>query len=751
MSKRSGADLMRERIKKQKQTTAGTCSTTNRPPEPKAPPKPRTPTARKVQMFEQSVASKDAERTFPTAADWGRLMVKCFWHHFATFDPLANVGTVLQREEPSFSEGVLRFLKKDKGTRLSPALQSKAVEKEVDAYRTARRQELHQKQREHLRSEPAVGVRAVPRHSAAPTPPAAGSQTEDVPSPMPPERSVVGKQRDCFYNGAALEVGSEAFDARAAADGVTNKLMCGEVVFAISPTATAAGSMGSYRHDRHGPWAHSGAGSQWADVFVPSLDRIAQRDIQVGGRTPLFAPAPPVAEGVEHLHLIKIGEGKYSQIFAPSNTLAADKPADLSGWPPMLVRLDKNGVRRARNVAVRVPRINRDDRANDDGSMAYAHEEATNLCEAAVAGFGPSLLAAFFLPDPDPPSHEDHPRRAFRFITVMNRQSASLDQRSRTSALAALNPFTTTKPAALAAHAARYLTMLLDTVFEYSARQILYLDAGRSNFMDEEAAFRANVNAEALGAVKRVNVIDLDPRFYRRLDGATPESVWLFNITLVLAHMRRVDAKQRFMPKMMQTSLHGGMTLGDLLCKVYAEQKRNPGSAWLFSIPWDQLPPQWAPDLASEWQTSIGAQMQQVVGYYFFYAERDGNGRKALDMYDKARYRRNQQAVESARARLQSSYIAGGGMHAARHFLYAAKDTAVPSLVHALFLYVDAETLLKHPGLLSNEPYAKPVPLPRMGEPLGDVDGHLGLNLMSASKQTASVFTVAKPRLSSLN
>lgn len=276
--------------------------------------------------------------------------------------------------------------------------------------------------------------------------------------------------------------------------------------------------------------------------------------------------------------------------------------------------------------------------------------------------------------------------------------------------------------------------MLFDTIFEYSARGIVFMDATRGNFMDEEAAFRTVVKPEEVQAVERVNVIDLDPRFYRRLNGASPEGIWLINTALVLAHMRRIDVKRNFMHKLMNMQLRGGLSVAELLSKVYEDQRHNPRSDWLFSIEWNEIPSQWIPDLESEWKTSIGPQMQQIVGYYFFYAERDGNGRASLETYDRVRCGRNQAAIDSARSRFTTSYISGGGMYAARHFLFATKDKTVTSLISALLLYVDAAALFKRAELLSNEPYAQPAPLPRMGDPLGPIDGHLGLHFRSSRK-----------------
>ena len=60
------------------------------------------------------MSAHDAGVTLPSAMDWGKLMIRCFWEHFATFDPMEDVGIVLQREEPSFTEGVMRFLKQNK-------------------------------------------------------------------------------------------------------------------------------------------------------------------------------------------------------------------------------------------------------------------------------------------------------------------------------------------------------------------------------------------------------------------------------------------------------------------------------------------------------------------------------------------------------------------------------------------------------------------------------------------------------------
>jgi hypothetical protein len=73
-------------------------------------------------------------------------------------------------------------------------------------------------------------------------------------------------------------------------------------------------------------------------------------------------------------------------------------------------------------------------------------------------------------------------------------------------------------------------------------------------------------------------------------------------------------------------------------------------------------------------------------------------------------------------------------MYTARHFVYATSDKSVTSLMCALLMYVDSASLFKLPELLSNEPYAKPTPLPRGGEPLGAVDCHLGLDMKSVRK-----------------
>jgi hypothetical protein len=728
MSKRKLTAVIRERSKKQ-----ATGSTTRHCAESNAPRKPNTPVSRKNAMFEESVMCKDGEVMFPTAMHWGKLMVNCFWQHFAKFDPLDDTDIIMRREEHSFTDGVLRFLKRNKGKCCGHAAYKKDVEKEVIAYRKARRQELDKYKREALRSTSAALA------VESPAQPSVLENVQKGAMVMPPERSVLWEERNRFYTRAELELAKAKSISRDAVDNILNKLLCGEVVFSIKAPQSNNATMGSYRHDRHGPWAHSGAGSAWAEMFVPSLDRIAQHNIPVGGRMPLFYPEHHIPDGYEHMHMIKIGEGKYSQIFAPSNMLTTDKPVDLSGWPPMLVRVDSKGVRRSKNVAIRVPRLNRNDKATNDGSIAYAHEEAVNICEAAFAGFGPSLFAAFFLPDPDPPSTECPQYHSFRMFTIMKRQNASLEQRIRTSSLVTPTSFKLqtkliSKASELSDNKVRYLTMLFDAVFEYSARGIVHLDASRGNFMDEESVFRTKVNLEDVEKVENVNVIDLDPRFYRRLDGAAGESIWLFNIALVLAHMRRVDIKQQLMPLVLNMTLRGGMPLKDLLCKVYIEQQHNPRSAWLFSIPWNDMPPQWKPDLDSEWKTSIGSQMQQIVAYYFFYSERDGNGCNALSAFDRARCKFNARAVDMARSIFHNNYIAGGGMHSARHFLYAARDNSVTSLIYSLLLYVDAATLFKRPELLNNEPYVKPTPLPRMDEPLEAIDGHLGLIMRSSVK-----------------
>ena len=68
--------------------------------------------------------------------------------------------------------------------------------------------------------------------------------------------------------------------------------------------------------------------------------------------------------------------------------------------------------------------------------------------------------------------------------------------------------------------------------------------------------------------VQKVNVIDLDPRFYRRLSGARPSCVWLFNVTFVLAHIRRIDVDRNMIPGVLRMVMDGGMCLSDLIWKT---------------------------------------------------------------------------------------------------------------------------------------------------------------------------------------
>jgi hypothetical protein len=408
----------------------------------------------------------------------------------------------------------------------------------------------------------------------------------------------------------------------------------------------------------------------------------------------------------------------------------------MTGWPPMLSRIDRNGKPRPRNIVIRMPRIPCDDKALNDGSMPHAHAEAYNLCEAACGGFGPSVLAALFLPEPDPPNVDEEPRHAFRFVTVMRRQSASLEQRTKPlvqgpsrSPSVAISPH-------LSAATARYFHMLLNTVFEYSVRGIVFLDATRANFMDEEATFRLQVKPEELHAVDRINVIDLDPRFYRRVDiSDNDHSVWLFNVVFVFAHLRRADCKRNVVPLLMHMVLDGGLTVAELVRKVYAEEKVVPRNQWLFGSRWDAIPQEWQPKFEDACMNTIRDQIKMIVGYYFFYAERDGNGKAALEMFDRARWNRDAQGVDAAKARFHSSYTAGGGMHCARHFLLATRDKSIPSVLEALMTYIDSTTLLKKPELLTDEAYAQPTPLPRMHDPLGLLDAHLGLLPRSSRKR----------------
>jgi hypothetical protein len=733
MPKRSGADLLRERNKKKKkiQRAVSVSSTEdrNRDGDKKKKRAPRTPAERKRAMFEDVIQKDDEfQGNVKTAMDYGKLMVACLWKNLPgpCFLQSNNIPKILKCEEPSFSEGVLFFMKKeDGGGCMATNARSKLLEKALVEYRKERRVELENRARkcvlvvesDNTQCEAEVEAEA----SSSSTLGVSKVKEEDVaPISIPVRPSFVSRTREKFYECASMTVNDVWFKERRAVCNVVNKLTCGEVVFAIVPTANNIGSVGSYKQERQGDWAHAGRGSLWAEVFVPSVDRIAQKEIVVGARELLMSPPLSLADGMDRLHLTKVGEGKYSQIFAPSNVLASDRPVDLTGWPSMLVRVDKNKVRRPKNVVVRVPRLNSNDRTISDGSIAHAHEEAVNICEAAFAGFGPSVLAAFFIPEPDPPLLNEAPHSAFRFFTIMKRQSASLEQRVRSltttrrtksydSSSYPMLCLSTSKPNGISQPMVRYITMLLDTVFEYSVRGVVFLDASRGNFMDEEKVFRADVRPADLHAVERVNVIDLDPRFYRRLDGASPESVWLFNTALVLAHIRRADVGRSLVPGILRICLHGSMSIEHLLCKVYKEQKSNPMSQWLFQIPWNELPEKWRPDFESDWRVGIGPQIQQIVGYYFFYSERDGNGNKLL-----------------------SVYVAGGGMHTARHFLYAAtRAKDVSSVICALLMYVDSKVLLNRTELLCSNPYAPPMSLPVVGSTVvsHSRDDYLGLTL----------------------
>ena len=715
MSKRSGAELLRIRKIKQckKEATTKTPGGT-----------PRTASERKAAMFEDAVSAADAETSFPTAKSYGLLMVRCFWEHFAKFDPTNDVANTLKREQPSFTKGVLRFLNKGRGKSPHSGAHAKAVDKELSAYLAERRQELHKLQREALRVHSTTSHPSPPPRPSPPLP----DQQKDARTIV--ERSTLTEDRLLFYHGSTLDIQKCATVGDRLVEDVNralNCLFCGEVVFASPHAPTGARGIGCYRQHHHGSWAHAGPGSMWAELFVPSLDRIAQRNINVGAHTPLYFPfVNDTKQDHQPMSLIKIGQGKYSQIFAPCNTLETDKPVDLTDWPPMLVRVDKNGVRRAKNVAIRVPRINATDCAIADGSLPNAHEEAFNMCEAAVSGFGPSLLVAFFLPDPDPPSADKLPRHAFRFITISKRQKASLQQRSRTwGTTAPLGSLSLHSNTALPDNVTTYFQMLVDTVFEYSAREIIFLDSTRSNFMDEEAVVPSGVvPAQRLQSVRCVNVIDLDPRFYHRVPGAGPQSVFLLNISLVLAHIRRVDTKRTLMRLLLQVRLRGGLSIANLVKKIYQEQKHSV--SWLCAITWYEIPESWKPEIVSDWRVSVVRQIQQIVGYYFFRCERDDNGRKALSAYQTARRGSNQHGVDEARAHFNAAYVTGGGMHAARHFLYATKHQQLRcSLILTILMYVDP-TLFDSPDILKEEPFYPPLSLDTVG---GDEESYLGLTL----------------------
>lgn len=779
MPKRSGADLLRERNNKKKRIQqqravsvgcVGGNSTEDRKggvEKKKKTRAPRTPAERKRAMFEDVIRNDDEFRgKSKTAMDYGRLMVSCFWKNFPgpSFLQSNNIPKILKCEEPSFTEGVLFFMKREEGGGggcMTTNARNKSLEQSLVEYRKERRVELEDGARRRVVvvvESKNKNVQCEAETSSCSTLGVVSSNVvvvkekeEDVvvaPIRIPVRPSFVSRAREEFYERASLTVDDDCFKERSAVCNVVNKLTCGEVVFAIVPTAKNLGSVGSYKQERQGAWAHAGRGSLWAEVFVPSVDRIAQKTIGVGARELLMSPPLSLVDGMDRLHLTKVGEGKYSQIFAPSNVLASDRPVDLTGWPSMLVRVDKNKVRRPKNVVIRVPRLNSDDRTISDGSIAYAHEEAVNICEAAFAGFGPSVLAAFFIPEPDPPLLDEAPRSAFRFFTIMKRQSVSLEQRMRSltgrtttrnscdSSSSSSSPMlclSTRKPSGISQPTMRYVTMLLDTVFEYSVRGVVFLDASRGNFMDEENVFRADVRPADLQAVERVNVIDLDPRFYRRLDGASPESVWLFNTALVLAHIRRADVGRSLVPGILRICLHGSMSIEHLLCKVYKEQKSNPMSQWLFQISWNELPEKWRPDFESDWRVGIGPQIQQIVGYYFFYSERDGNGNKLLSAYENARRANDEQAMREVRSRFESVYVAGGGMHTARHFLYAAtRAKDVSSVICALLMYVDSKVLLNRTELLCSNPYAPPMSLPVVGSTVvvsHSRDDYLGLTL----------------------
>ena len=126
--------------------------------------------------------------------------------------------------------------------------------------------------------------------------------------------------------------------------------MCGEVVFAFNPTTKDAGRVGVYGQDRHAIWAHSGP-DLCGQRCLYRLDRISQ-SIRRRRKHALFLPERTGAGCVVSMSVIKIGQGKYSEIFAraPAHDGQARRPYS---WPPMLTRLDSNGVRRSKNVAIR--------------------------------------------------------------------------------------------------------------------------------------------------------------------------------------------------------------------------------------------------------------------------------------------------------------------------------------------------------------------------------------------------------------
>lgn len=726
----SMANLLKNRGKKRK--------TAPEAAKPAAKKKPRTTFDKLMALFESKTSAETSMASSTVdACAWGKEMVSCFWQIYQKFDIDSGIASILDREQPNFIRGYCAWY----------ATQSKKPPKDTISTRAQgawalyvkeRRLELGAQMRKvnlNLPAAPQLPLLSTVPPEVSLAVPDSGSPT--IPTPQTPvvdDKSGLCAQRRLFYQSGTIS-GTEDVVAlgSAAMRNVVNRLQSGDILYATGPTQrNPKGVLGAYSRAKNGDWGHVGEGSHWTAHFVPALDRIAQS--KASGSTPvaLVKPTRPQKDGLQPLCIQRVGEGKYSQIFVPTHMRAADPPPDLTGWPLVLTRTDEKGVRRPKNVAIRLPRLDSNDRAVDDGSMCYAPLEAKNLVEAAMCGFGAHVHAAFFIPEPNPPLAEpndpfgDEPNGCFRFLCVLKLQTASLQARSNGTAF-------TTLPSHGIDPRPRYFQLLFNTIFEYSARRILFLDATRSNFMDEETVVRATPQNDDIRLVGRVNVIDLDQRFYRRLEGANVHAVWLFNIVLVLAHLRRADCKHQFVDQMLTMKMENGMPLCELIRNVYEANHNDPASAWLFKTSWDQLPSSWQPDTNPDWKTSIGLQMQQLVGHYFYYSERSENGEAALEAYLTARRCGDAKTTDSAKARF-NSYLNHGGMTCARHFLITSKDKTVTSLLDALLLFINAHALLKRPCALRCDPFHPPRPLPSLMECITNPDPYLGLSLRPAAR-----------------
>ncbi len=242
----------------------------------------------------------------------------------------------------------------------------------------------------------------------------------------------------------------------------------------------------------------------------------------------------------------------WADIFSSMNLVLVGKGTYNSVW-----RLKRNedgtGAASAVELSKYFPREVVDNLVNDScvfrmpnpgewGSFEDVRKEMVNLCEAALFQFGPKIAAMWV-------GRRSHPIDAFsgreepqyKLFMVIER---GYDVHKRLHYL--------TQTRAARPIWVRYLKSLRRCIWRYSANRCLPLDGKLGNFIDTFPEQLTRADAEG-----RVNAIDMDGTYYRRVPRLTAEEgtadnpvspdmaqgwklVWLYNILFVSCNLRMI-------------------------------------------------------------------------------------------------------------------------------------------------------------------------------------------------------------------